>query len=348
MKKLRTALICLIIGGLVLINAINYFKSVVSNVTISGNGQFGKYNKAEIVGQMNRIVAEIVSLEKTSGKIGPEGYKVYSAGETERFLELYKALTLRLHYLNDGNSAIDNSEWGGYRLSSEANKPYDPKQVDQAMAELEKNGLPRPFVADFRIYLLPYVIPDVSGLGGAGYTMLSAEPESEDLISNQLQVTLYHEIGHHVHFSFMPQETAEGKELWAKFLQIVGGSWHGAGGVNTKDWSNSSEETFAEDFRMLFGTSQPFFGDIALGDPRADSQRAKAEIRFMKGLAQVKVKTQYQSPWIPGDGLRFWQNQGLLITGAWGLLALGIFRLNGSAMPARHRTLGLSLSVYRG
>jgi hypothetical protein len=334
MKKLRmSSVIVVLLIGLVAFNATKTDQSLrLGPRSISaagfGSGLLTK-NKAEIVNEINHIITNIDTKEKLSGKTGPGGFIVYTSLETEQFLKLYQALILRLHYLNYGNLKINLKQWAGYPLTSEPDNRYGLDQVFRAMIELEKNKVPKHFVANFRIYLLPFVIPDVSGLGGAGYTMLSAQPAAENLIPNQLPVTLYHEFGHHINFSYMPKNTSQGNNLWAEFLQIRGGSWHGPGSVNTKAWSESSEETFAEDFRMLFGKDQPFFGDLVLGDPRSNIQRAKKEKAFIINLARNKAETSYKSPWIPVEGnLFFWRNQGELLISLWVFLGIGIFIVN--------------------
>jgi hypothetical protein len=196
------------------------------------------------------------------------------------------------------------------------------------MDELAHNEVPRQFVANLQIYLLPYVIPGVSGLGGNGYILLSAQAIADSLIDNQLSVTLYHEIGHHINFSYMAKNTVQGIKLWSNYLQIKGGTWHDPGKVNTKAWGESSEETFAEDFRMLFGKDQPYFGDLTMGDPRNDSLKAKSEKRFMVNLVKKKANHNYSSPWIPEEGLWFWQIQGQLLISIWVILGVGILTIN--------------------
>ncbi|HBF36021.1 MAG TPA: hypothetical protein DDW50_01730, partial [Firmicutes bacterium] len=186
----------------------------------------------------------------------------------------------------------------------------------------------------------PYAIPNVSGLGGPGYILLSAQNRKDVLIDNQLQVTVYHEIGHHVNFTFMPKENSRGAKFWKKFLQIRGGHWRGPGAVNTKAWGSSSEETFAEDFRMLFGKNQPYFGDLALGDPRFNSSKAIAERKFLINLQNEKPKIAYQSPWIAEEGLRFWQNQGPVLMGSWLLLGLIIVLVRGFLWTGESSAIG--------
>ncbi|HBE77879.1 MAG TPA: hypothetical protein DDW65_08860 [Firmicutes bacterium] len=280
-------------------------------------------SKAQLVMELNRTLAMIRGLENTLGRTGPQGYKVYAPQETGQLLKGYQELTLLVDYLNRGVWKTDDlNQWEGYPLVSGANKPYHYAQVFKSMNDLIAEKVPFKFIAHLKIYLLPDVIPGVSGLGGSGYILLSAQDLKADLIGNQLPVTLYHEIGHHVNFTFMAKDNGRGEKLWAQFLRIRGGTWHGPGSVNTKAWGESSEETFAEDFRMLFGKDQPYFGDLALGDPRVDPHNGTKEKQFIRALAAEKDQTRYCSPWIPEGDLLFWQNQGPLLMGGWLFLSL--------------------------
>ena len=306
----------------------NKYLSAISNTTkpivLKEQYWLVSQSKAKLVSLVKQNVIQIHELERTLGKTGPQGYKVYTDIESKQLLNRYQRLSLLLHYLNEGNAKIKKNRWADYELLEMNNRPYKSEQVFQAMSALMQNKVPKSFVEGLRIFILPYAIPDVSGLGGPGYILLSAQNTKEVLIDNQLPVTLDHEIGHHVNFTFMPKGKSRGEVLWAKFLKIRGGSWHGPGIVNTKAWGSSSEETFAEDFRMLFGKDQPYFGDLALGDPRSDPSKAEQERRFLTNLAEEKREIGYHSPWIPLESLKFWEIQGSLLVYGWLLLGLSI------------------------
>jgi hypothetical protein len=281
-------------------------------------------SKAEIVAELNQTISAIHKMEQNFGGAGPQGYKVYAPAETGQLIKKYQDLLKFDHYLNTGNWKIDIHQWEGYSFIPYNNKPYEPAQVRRALDALLVNKVPDSFVDHLKIFILPYAIPGVSGLGANGYILLSARDVHEDLIENQLPVTLYHEIGHHVNFTYMPKDSIQGETLWKKFLQIRGGTWHGPGAVNTKSWAESSEETFAEDFRMLFGKDQPYFGDLTLGDPRVKPEKAVKEKRFIINLATQKADRNYQSPWIPGGRLWFWRIQDWLVICGWMLMSLAI------------------------
>jgi hypothetical protein len=298
-------------------------------------------SKAQLVSLVNQNVSQIHNLERTLGKTGKQGYKIYASNETKELIDHYQELVSLLCYLSRGNSNIEKNQWEGYPFSQNDDLPYQPKQISAALSDLIQNKVPGVFLKGLRIYILPYAIPGVSGLGGPGYILLSAQNTHEVLIDNQLLVTLYHEIGHHVNFTFMPKDNPQGAKLWAEFLKIRGGSWHGPGAVNTKAWGRSSEETFAEDFRMLFGSRQPYFGDLALGDPRADWKKAVHEKEFLIHLENQKIRTQYHSPWISEEGLAFWQNQSILLLVGWGMLFLAIFVIRSK------RSAGQGRGIFR-
>jgi hypothetical protein len=300
-------------------------KNAGGDVTINDFKKWAaSLSRQEIVSEIDGLTRKVAELEKTTGQVEPEGYRLYSSRETAQFIELYQAIQLRLHYLSTGNLDVNLGQWEGYQFSSAKTGSFTNNEIEKAVAELQKKAkLPGVFFNRYAIYQLPFVIPDVSGLGGADFTLLSARPAAEDVSDSQLRVTLYHEIGHHVHLKYMPASTGDGKNLWEEYLRIRGGTWHGPGQVNTSNWSNSSEETFAEDFRMLFGPEQPYYGDIALGDPRVHSNQAQDLRKFMLGLASGKTGLKTDSPWIPQGEISFWEWQGRIIFFLWCLTGIG-------------------------
>jgi hypothetical protein len=289
-------------------------------------------SKADIVKQMNQLAAEVARVERNAGIAGKGGFIVYSPQATAKLLALYQALELRLSYLNSGKLSRSPEQWDGYSLVKAKAKPYSTAQVEKVMAELKANGVPANLVTQFHIFLLPNSISKISGLGGAGFTLISAPADAGEVNSGleaDLAVTLDHEIGHHIHMSFMPKGTAVGEKYWQEYLALRGGVWHDPGQVNTAEWSRSSEETFAEDFRMLFGKDQPYFGDVALGDPRTNPDQAGEVKNFIIQLGNQPPQQHYVSPWIPaGIGLTFWNRQDILLTMMWACLGTIGFTIN--------------------
>ncbi len=298
-------------------------------------------SKAQTVAQLKRLVNEVKQAEQTSGVAGPAGIKIYDPQATAVLLEKYQLIRAKLDSLKSGRTVNAPTDWAGYSFNGAAPN-FTTTQVQQALAEFVP-GLPSRFFNDLRLFLLPVAIPDVGGLGGPGYVLLSGQTDPEYRTDAALRITLYHEIGHHVHLSYMPTRPVPPSlsAQWDAYLKLRGGSWHGAGAVNTREWSNSSEETFAEDFRLLFGKDQPFLGDIRLGDPRTQSRRAEAVKQFILHLAAKKPAVGYRSPWLPEE-LVFWQLQPQLIAGLWLLLGLGLVV---ARLPQQTQPYGNDLQV---
>ena len=278
-------------------------------------------SRAAVAGQVQRLAAQVRRSETQLAEPGPAGVKIYGPQATGRLLGEYQTLAAKLAYLKSGVRQAAVAGWDNYRFDGNGGS-FDPADVRQALQEIAPE-LPQQFLKGFRIFLLPKVIPQVAGLGGPGYTLLGGQSDPADLTGDMLRVTLYHELGHSVHMSYMDRGQLAGVRRWDAYLKLRGGVWHGPGAVNTADWSSSSEETFAEDFRMLFGKDQPFFGDIRLGDPRRNPERAAAEKRFVVDLVRGGPEKSYESPWLPKD-LTFWRLQPALIAGLWAMLGAGL------------------------
>lgn len=279
------------------------------------------YSKAEIVKELKRIKEQIEQVEEVNGQSDAVGFKVYSPKESAVLLKYYKTLRSGLEYLNHGVIA-DIKDWEGYLWSEKERTYYRSEEAIRVLKELEESHLPPEFLAGFRVYLLPVGIPEVSGLGGTGFAMISA-PENDDKSFEQLRVTLLHELGHHIHSRFMPLMTGLPSPLWGEYLKIRGGKWRNAGDVNTVAWSDSSEETFAEDFRLLFGKNQYYYGDLSLGDPRNNPETAMRLCRFMLDLVNQKRLGKVSSPWMPKE-LKFWLNSQYYIFLGWMIIFAGL------------------------
>jgi hypothetical protein len=277
-------------------------------------------SKAAIVTEIKAIEAKLGQAEANSGTMLSSGVRVYSAAETGRLLALYQQLQERVDRLQTGRSGSVASRWRDVPIHDGSGTYFGVAEVERALREFKA---PAGLLQGLRIYLLPGTMPGISGMGQASYNLLAAESASSLTSVVQLRVTLYHEIGHHVHMTYMPTSEQAGRELWRSYLARRGGKWHGPGAANSGAWGASSEETFAEDFRMLFGTDQPYYGDLDLGDIRETPARAAAVKRFMTGLAGGARRESYRSPWLPPE-IGFWTVQPWLIAGMWLGLAGGI------------------------
>lgn len=318
----RIVILCLFF--LLLINfqkislpAQRHLNSVSSDIS----SKMAERSKAEIVSELKAIKKRIERFEELNGVSGTNGFKVYSAEETGQLIKYYQDLRAGLEYLNRG-SVTTIKDWEGYLLEERGRTAYNSNEAVQVLTELDQTNLPSVFLTDFRVYLLPSGIPEISGLGGAGYALISAPVKKEKSIE-QLRVTLLHELGHHLHSSFMPSFDGQPNPLWEAYHEIRGGEWHGPGKVNTLAWSSSSEETFAEDFRMLFGKDQWYYGDIDLGDPREQPEVAAKLKGFMIGLKDQAAFNSNKSPWIP-EGLGFWLNCEDYLKIGWAIIIIGI------------------------
>jgi hypothetical protein len=311
---------------LLLLLSVSFYKILpiqrhLNSISNAVSSEMAQRSKAEIVRELKAVKERIERFEKVKGISGASGFKVYSAQETGSLIKDYKKLRSGLDYLYQGRIR-PIKDWQGYPLEERGRTAYSSPEAFGILLELERIKLPAIFLAGFRVYLLPSGTPEISGLGGAGYAMICA-PEDKGKSLPQLRVTLLHELGHHLHSSFMPSAKGKPHRLWEAYHEIRGGEWQGPGRVNTLDWSSSSEETFAEDFRMLFGKDQWYYGDIDLGDPREQPEVAAELKRFMIGLKDQAPFQSGRSPWVP-EGLEFWLNCPNYINIGWAALAIGI------------------------
>lgn len=313
----RSGRIVVLLAMLMGLAGFSLYRSSSVNQALSGQ------SKADLVAETQALIEQIEQIEATAGTKEAAGYRIYSPESTGKLWSLYREAQQRVNLLNTGKTNAAN-ELDEYLLSAESmENPYQVEQVRNAMNALLKR-IPEDFFEDFRIFLAPLTVSGVSGQGGAGFSLIYAIPDTFHPTETDLRVTLYHEAGHHVQLGRMPVETQRGKELWTEYHWFRGGSWKGAGEANTAAWNESSEETFAEDFRMVFGEDQYYFGDMALGDPRDDPEMAAEYEMFVLQLAEEEP-VDYQSPWLP-EGFAFWQYQPVIIVGLW-LVLFGLLLL---------------------
>ncbi len=300
-------------------------------------------SKAEIIKELKAIKKRIEDFEENNGRSGVKGFKIYSPEESGKLLQYYKELRAGLEYLNRGKRGVID-DWEGYVLEDRGRSAYDSKEAFRILNELDGENLPFAFFTDFRVYLLPVGIPEISGLGGAGFAMVTA-PNIEEKSIEQLRVTLLHELGHHLHSSFMPSVNGRPNPLWKVYHKIRGGQWRGPGKANTPAWSSSSEETFAEDFRLLFGKDQWYYGDIELGDPRVHPGVSAKLKRFMIGLSVEAAPQINQSPWIP-EGLEFWLKCQYYIYCGWAVIIMCIALISYNQLQKAR--IGNKFSLFTG
>lgn len=230
----------------------------------------------------------------------PSGFSVYSPMTTGRIHLLAAAITARK---NPGEK-YPYDELLGHQLHDE--NPDQYPDIKRVIRLLKGIPMPKRALDGFKVYLLPYSMGDANGYGGDGYTFLAAAPAGETLIPNQLEVTLAHELGHHLHFRFMDRSTVQGQKLWDAYLKIRGISWKSGGEAGSKAWTLSSEEVFAEDFRVWKAgdaVGSGYFGDLSYPDPT--KKQGEALRKFFENLPSKPMSTE-DNPWAdeshPGMG----------------------------------------------
>lgn len=159
-------------------------------------------------------------------------------------------------------------------------------QPEEVAAILDAVAVPASVFADYRVVLLPFALEKTAGLGSAGEAILGAAPATGYVSPHRTAYTLLHELGHHVHFTYM-DAAANGDALWKDYMSLRGiEHWTESGRVNSQAWALSPHETFAEDFRILFGdeSARHFVHGTTYGDPREASDRGEAVRSFILGL----------------------------------------------------------------
>lgn len=192
------------------------------------------------------------------------GFVVYRPVTTGRIHLLATAIAARK--ATDGQYTYD--ELLGYQLRDESPEQYP--RMDRVIRLLKAIPVSQRVLEGFKVYLLPYSMGGANGYGGNGYAFLAATPAGERLIANQLEVTLAHELGHHLHFRYMNRSTVLGQRLWERYLKMRGIPWHDGGEAGSMAWTRSSEEVFAEDYRVWVGgaaVGSGYFGDLSYPNP---------------------------------------------------------------------------------
>ncbi len=267
----------------------------------------GTISRRVIRGQLAAIREASRTLAATGGWTDPRrGYVIYAPQVTldlfllDRADRMYTA-ALTAREAGDIPTVDELFRLGGVPLTLTIAEKYPA--AARVRGTLDSLALPKNVFQGYRVFLLPFAMGDVSGQGGPGYTFLAAEPRQEQLIPSQLEVTLVHEFGHYLHLAGMPRETRAGRTRWQTYLALRGIHWREDGRVKTPDWARSPEETFAEDFRLLFG-AEPAERESAAtlaGDPRQDRTMAARLKRFMTNVAAGTKSGSNSEPWPEGD-----------------------------------------------
>lgn len=297
-------------------------KAYLSN---SGRRDFGQ--------EITLLTRELKLLESRPDYRDSSGFSVYLPITSGRIHLLSAGIAAR----QSAGASYPFDELLGHTLKME--NPTQYPDLGRVVRTLKGLDLPKEAFEGFHVYLLPYSMGEANGYGGNGYAFLAAAPSNETLISNQLEVTLVHEFGHYLSFRFMDRNTAQGRALWDKFLKIRGITWHDAGEAGSKAWGLSSEEVFAEDFRVWMGKSvvgSGYFGDLAYPEPNTGKGLL---LRHFFAELPKQTPSAGVDPWLNLDKeILFAQlNWEPFLFGAAGSIGLAVLILANKKRPLRPR-----------
>lgn len=248
---------------------IRWFESDMSHLTRivrDSNGKAHGLSKLGVTmrlrGEIRFLTHEINLLRDNPSYSNPElDFHVYDTDATGWLHVLYKAVDVRKNLLTShlDPSVVDEANINelpdGTPLYEAA--PGKAQKVEEVAQTLGGMTLPPVVCRDYRVYILPFSLGEISGLGAKGYMLLGAPPANCTVMENQTAFTIAHELGHHIHMTFLGATYEENQEGWDEYMRIRGiPVWSADGDVNSRGWFESTEETFAEDVRVLFGTEQ--------------------------------------------------------------------------------------------
>lgn len=216
------------------------------------------------------------------------GAKIVPADAAGRVHLLDVAIDARLAALANRWSRIAGEarlmQYYGYPIADARRvRIVEPEEVEKA---LDGAALPEGVLDGYRIVLLPFALENTAGIGTAGEAALGAAPDTGAVSPHRTAYTLLHELGHHVHFAYI-DGNPDKDVLWQEYMALRGiGAWSESGQVESPAWVQSPQETFAEDFRLLFGdaSARHFPHGTAYGDPTATSDGGEAVRSFMLKL----------------------------------------------------------------
>jgi hypothetical protein len=197
----------------------------------------------------------------------------------EKVADLYPALD-RIYY-HPGNAA-------GFSEMVAA-QPDQYVTVVETRQALDQIKLPDQVFQNYRVFLLPYRLKEARGFSySAGLplqeerTFISARGE-DSADDYETAATLVHEFGHYLHQQFIGNYAAN-PAVWTDYLKIRGRDSF----VETGEWSELTEENFAEDFKMLYGQGLVLKEGHrgCFGDPRQLDSLASQLRHFISNVAE--------------------------------------------------------------
>lgn len=232
-------------------------------------------------------------LLQDGGAVAARGYTIYDWGTTSQIHFLTAALHNRLRAASGTwNEALAEqalSHYQGYPMSLHPSQgAVNPDDVRRIL-----DGLPLPdeVFKGYRVFLLPYQLIDTAGLGMLNLAVLGAAAGPEHNSYTRTAYTLLHELGHHIHFRYMGRTWPKPSGVWNEYVEMRGiAAWSPSGPVGSDAWGLSPEETFAEDFRVLFGPPEAnrVPHGTEYGDPRDDPETAAKLYEFIARLVNAE------------------------------------------------------------
>jgi hypothetical protein len=280
--------------------------SYVTHIVLENDGKLNWLSRLKVAmrlrGEVRFLEQEIRRLQDNPSYTHPTlGFHVYDRDATGWLHVLYKAADVRGSLLAShlDPSAVDDVNMNELPDGTPLYEPAPGRlpKAEEVAEKLEGMALPPEVFHDYRVYILPSSLGEISGLGSKGYMLLGAPPVNCTVMEHQMAFTVAHELGHHIHMTFLGASYEENPKGWDEYMSIRGiPVWTADGDVNSGDWFESTEETFAEDIRVLFGTRQAasWPHGTVYKDPRLDPALAKRLQVFVDTLAEAKVCTSGQ------------------------------------------------------
>lgn len=248
---------------------IRWFESDICYLTglVQDNGR--KTHGLSGFGVTIRLMREIRFMEHEINRLqdhpsysSPElGFHVYDTDATGWLHVLHKAVSIRKNLLafHQDLSFVERVNINELPDGTPLYEPASGKapKIEEVVETLAGMPLPPEVFRDYRVYILPFSMGEISGLGSKGYMLLGSPLLNCNVMENQTAFTVAHELGHHIYMTVLGTAYEENPTGWDEYMRIRGiPKWTDTGDVNSRGWFESTEETFAEDIRVLFGTCQ--------------------------------------------------------------------------------------------
>lgn len=240
------------------------------------------------------ILAEIALFQskrhhvRASAQESERGYRVSSvaAGGIDHLLSV--AVQGRVRALTrQWTREEDRLNWLTYGDQPLAPQPGGVAvRQNDVVALLDDLPLPDDVFANLHITLLPFVLDDTAGLASKGNIVLGAAPAASPVADfERTAYALVHELGHHIHYTYGQTWNGRAKSWWHEYVALRGIR----SVTGSSPWEWLPEETFAEDFRLLFGpaAARTVPHGTVYGDPLDTSDGGLAIRRLMSNVLSM-------------------------------------------------------------